>query len=375
MLDVNQIKSDLQSYAGGSDYSLTQFDTAVARVAKREGADVFLNDERLMAALREERVSQDKILGLLLLSDVDGFEQLVSSKGAACQADLDRILNNSERQSGLSRAASARYLRAVCLALGVASDCLTTLDVLQAFEIENKKAYVVPAEVYDKQLLQTVSNSLRPLLEAAKASDPFHMQDSENSENAVSEAVLSDSVLNKLNLLVQIDYPLAKYYMGAIMLYKLDGKASSEAGLAMLEEEASCGNSLAAAELADYYFGQGTSSWDKAFSYYTGFGAPALTKPRQNALEMILNQKTFNQKVLRASVVLLVAMLLFVLIAPGAPIIPDHRIVGLVCFLLACALYAFGMLHYRNRPYGSFGYVPTGITLAWAVFVLVRLLV
>ena len=173
--------------------------------------------------------------------------------------------------------------------------------------------------------------------------------------------------------LVTADIPEAKYWLGWACLYGFSDVPGVEYGVTLLEEAAAAGNSKAMAKLGDYYFGQGPEAWGKAFACYTGMGALGLSDFSKNSLTQILNQKAFNAKTLKLSGVLLVAMALFVVLAPGVPAVPACRALGIVCLIAAGIFFAISVMHFRTKPYGSFAQVPTGITLAWTLLVVARL--
>ena len=338
---VDNIRNDLADYAGLVPVTATELDVAMQRIVSENGTDALLDEGRLHRLMGECGVGEIDICKVLLLSKVDGFRELVTRDGYCPRVDLDRFVANAERQAGLNRYEIGRITRAISDAVGVTYDYKAV--PAGGDPMVRERAFTIPASLYDKELV--------------------------NFGNDLGKAVANGSSLldqdfGPIEPLVEMGIPLAKHYMGYCLLHGSDDASTQDTGIALLTEAAAAGNSQAMAELGDYYYDQGTSSWTQAFDCYTGIGALALSPKRHENVLAILNRKSTNSKMLVSSAVMLALMLLTSVFGLGASVLP-----GILLTLVSAVILVFGFLHFRKAPYDDVYVFPVAMFVLWTISV------
>ena len=338
---VDDIRNDLVDYAGLVPATESELDVALQQIVSEHGTDALLDESRCNELMRERGVGELDIRKVLLLAKVDGFRELVTHDGFCPRADLDRFVTNAERQAGLNRYEISRITRAISLAAGVVYDYEATPT--KDDSLVRERAFVVPESLYDKELSTFGSN--------------------------LGQAVSKGSPLLELDFgpiepLVEMGLPLAKHYMGYCLLHGSDDASTQNTGITLLTEAAAAGNTQAMAELGDYYYDQGTSSWTQAYDCYTGLGALALNPARHENILAILNRKSSNLKMLTLSAIMLVLMFLTSLFGLGA-----NTLFGILFTLASAAVLVLGFLHFRKAPYDDVYVFPIATFALWTISV------
>lgn len=330
----------------------SQADTTLAQIldalVSERGKQILLKSEELRRELLRRNVPEAEVDRLALMTGVTGFRALLEKDERTQQADLDRYVANAVRETELNRATVLRLTHDIAWAAGVAFDYVPISILPEGVVAE--QAFTVPASLYEQELeafrtaLQKRGEGRPPL--------PF----------------------NRLFPLVTAGIPRAKYYYGYCLLHGVEQPEDNEMGLRLMNEAAAAGDPLAAAELGDYWFARGPRNWGRAYSYYTGFGAMALTRARQEAMKEILNQQHFNRKLLRLSVIFFLLLFSTLFFVPGVQLWAAYRAVGWICAALGAGLLVYTKLRCRVRPYESIYFAPVGVFGLWALYTLIRLL-
>lgn len=350
--------SAVRDFMGVPTNRLSEVGQAVRRILESSGPQVFSDRERLPALLRSQGLSETDIYKLCLMSSVSGFNALIDPQRPATQMELDRYAANAG-ETGLGRSVIMDLMAELTSAAGSAV-CASALSGLPDLAREDHPAFVIPWRVYADDLRAIKSDFLK----WQNGGEP-----------------LSRDRLDQLWPLVNAGIPEAQYYMGFYILHTTGEDSATgadeqtrEFAVSLLHKAADAGNGPAASALADYYYFKGGSeNWGLAYSYYAGFAAPVLNEQQRLAMVDIFNHRRFNRTLLKVSAVFWAVLLISVLWAPGAPVFSVMPLAGAAALILGAALLVVGVIRCRNRPYENVYYVPTGMFVIWAAYMLLRL--
>lgn len=313
----------------------------LSAVVEKESPGIYLEPDHLRRAMAEHGATETQILQVQIMTQVTGFRELLSQDVRTQQADLDRYVMNAHAETGFQRGTILELTAGIALSTGIAFDYSAPQ---QRCEAPPGRAFAIPYRVYQEEL-------------------DWFMAVIEQGRDIPPEA------MGRLEELVAAGIPTAKYYMGCCILRKLQetggDRRKNRRGLALLEEAAADGNSAAAAALGDYYYAKKPS---KAYEYYTGYGAAALTPERQNAIKSLLQRKYLNRRLLLASIVLALLLVILLFVFGGVGVL------GIVCAMAMAAAVTAAILHYRVKPCDSVYWLPVVLFVLWAVYMAVRLL-
>lgn len=313
------------------------------------GAQVLLDPAALGRAMEEAGAPAPEIFRVQLMTQAPGFRELVARESGTLQSDLERFLRGASEHTGFTPDTVLRLTHGILSALGVDWEPpppgRTAGSIPpQAVTILSAAAYEVPLRQFQAELARLSSGG---------------------------QAVLD---FDSLEPLVNAGIPRAKYCLGYCLLHGVQLPAQPERGLALLEEAANLGDSQAAGELGDYYCAaSGRGHWSRAYGYYTGPGAAALTPARQAALRDILNQKLFNRRFLVLCALLLAVFAATVFFPPAAALYPPHRILGAVSLLAQAGVLGWAVLRFRADPYELLCHVPVLMAGIWSVYMAGRI--
>lgn len=163
--------------------------------------------------------------------------------------------------------------------------------------------------------------------------------------------------------------------LGLYLMHGFLGDKNPDAGLRLLHSAAQEGDADACAALGDYYYRKGgADNWSKAYQYYTGYGAIALTPQRKSAVVEILNHRVRNRRILIACGVFFLFMLMVLFAAPGAGLYGPHPVWGILCLLAEAGIMTLAVLHFRKKPYDFLRPLPVAMLAVWSVYLAIRLL-
>lgn len=345
----DDIKYDAQDMIGRYETPIRPLEAILSSAVEQYGESLFMDTSILQQALTEAGAPSAEIYRVCLMTQVSGFGELLKLDPRTMQVDLDRYIQNAADETGLSRDTILRLTGDIMFSLGGSVDCR---DLSAA-----RKAEYVP---------QTVAIMAQALYE-----EQLHAFQTDFNKVAAGASIKLD--FDRLEPLVNVGIPQAKYFLGTCLLNGIQLPVNEERGLELLQEAADVGDSRAAAALGDYYYRQGGSgSLSKAYQYYTGFGATALDPSRQAAVTNILNQRVFNGKLLKWCVLLLAFCAVTVFWAPGSLLYESCTVLGLAALAVQAALLVVGFLRYRSKPYDSVYALPVAMSSVWFLYMLAR---
>ncbi len=347
----DRVKYDALAYIGLYEAPPCETGSVLAAAVSRHGPEIFCDPATLHQAMAEAGAPENEILRVQLMTRVSGFRELLAQDSRTAQADLDRYIHNAAEETGFNRDTVLRLTGSIVFALGGGMDCSPSSAREEGFAPQTVAA--LASELYEEPLRTFQTNLDRILSNGATVSLDF----------------------DRLEPLVNIGIPRAKYCLGYCLLTGIQLEADQERGLALLEEAAGQGDSRAAAALGDYhYLTGGSDHWSRAYTYYTGYGAAALSKSRRTAITNILNQKRFNRTLLGLCILLLVVLAASVIWPPAAAAYAPHPVWGWLSVLAELALLVLGILHYRVKPYDFFYRLPVAMAGIWSVYMAIRIL-
>lgn len=320
----------------------------LAAAVAASGPELLLDPAALGQAMEEAGAPAAEIFRVQLMTQVPGFRELVAQDSRTAQLDLDRFIFNASEQTGFTRDTILRLTGGIVFALGG--------------NMAPEAAGARPPAA----LPQTVA-----LLAASVYESPLKEFQQRMKQAAGGAGVALD--FDRLEPLVNMGIPRAKYCLGYCLLNGLQVEANEARGLELLEEAASLGDSQAAAALGDHYYRSGqTGGWSKAYRYYTGPGAIALDPPRQAAVNDILNQKIFNQKFLLHCGILLAVFAAALFFPPGAVSVP-RILAGVLALAGQAGTLVWAVCHFRAKPYDRLYHVPVIMAGIWFAYMACRI--
>lgn len=383
---ADQIKQSLASYAGLEKREPTDLGATLRAAVDAQGQSVLLDEGPLAQLLASQGVDRDEALRVCLLTTVPGYREMVDPERQTKQADLDRFVQNAISRTGLRRSEVMRLTADILLASGAAYNYAAIQDrivapyrsgstpTVSALSRESKE------DVSQRQTDQDLT-SLDELYDSAYVIpmkqywEDFAIayRDWEKQRNQPYAA--SNMLENaRLSTLANAGIPFAKYLIATSIMENAPEGADLSDALRLLHEAAEDDDAQALAALGDYYYEQGPLFWSRAFSYYTGIGALALTDVRQKHVKVIMETKSYNKRMFWQAGILLAAMAALLVLAPGGDIHPPLRVFGTFCLVVSGALLFLSMLHSRIEPYRDYRGVPVAMFAIWACYAAARLL-
>ena len=279
---IENLKSEAYSLIGGQMRTCSPLGAILSAIVMQESKNILYDRRELHNLMIKNGASEPEALCTCLMTEVTGFSQLLTCDARALQVDLERYIQNAIVETGLTREKILKLTADIVTSVGISGECfpaqkgeklesvgklpigmpfLGIESTLQAFNQEFKRALKKKADKIEEEILGLDYRGLEPL--------------------------------------VEMGIPQAKFFVGFCMLASGEITDSFVKGLKLLHEAAEVGNSDAAGALGDYYFQKGgTADWNKAYEFYTGYGAVALTGERRKRVTAILNQKVYNKKTL-----------------------------------------------------------------------------
>lgn len=355
-MSISTVSNAVQSYLGIQKQAPGKLDAMLQAVVNACGAEIFLDpkESALKKAMQQAGATAMEISKLLVITHVRGFADLIRSREHVQQRDIDCFVANALKETGFCKATILEYTAAITIAVGITTN-IFDLTPKEATAVIASKAFSVPMRSYNAELTQFEGNVLK---------------------NGVVPMDLSEEQVSHLESLAFVGVPRARRYLGQYLLSNDKRAHTGKAGLTMLKEATEDGDLAAAGIVGDYYYGRMTAKdWAKAYAYYMDTGAAALTAPRRNAVIDIMNQRTFNKKLLLRSVLLLLVACVLLVLAPGHSVFPYATWLSLLGLLTMGGAIIAAVFHYRVKPVDSVVWLPVtilGIFLAlMALFILV----
>lgn len=345
------IQQDVAEYIGFYSTPVSDLGSILRSLVARHSYKVYFNDNQLQSALHELGAAPSDIYKVCLMTKVTGFRDLMECDSRTQQIDLDRFVQNAVEETGFNRTTVMGLTSDIALSADIACNCNTNHFATRKLLTET--AFVVPASLYESEI--------KEFKEAFEKS-------------AFKDKDVTKLDFSKLQPLVAAGIPKAKFYLGYCLLYGIQFESDNVRAIRLLQEAADEGDTQAAATLGDYYYDKGVSNWGKAHEYYTGFGSLALSKKRKDAIVSILNQRIFNRSMIGLSIVFFLAIVTTLILIPGAPLYPAHRVIGGIFTLLSLSILILAILHHRIKPYDTLYYVPVGMFTMWFFYMAIRLL-
>lgn len=344
-MNGEMIQNNIREYLGIRIHRNNPFADLLRQAVDKAGKSVFDTQEQLRQTLLEVGANEVQITQIYLMTQVPGFPRLITPKVEVTQSELERYIHNALEKTGFQRALVLELTTAIALAINIAFD----YSERPKRSTNAERAYVVPSCVYREDLQRIKAN--------------------------VEKGALEEGDFGLLSEMMAADVTEAKYLFGKWMLTREDADYAKEKGISALEEAAESGYAPGAAFLGDYYFNQGNSeSLNKAYEYYTGYGALALSNQGQKAVVQLLNQKIQNKKTLCYSAVLALVMLVMMVVAPGEALYANHMAIGGLCMVVILARLLISVLHFRKHPFGEVYLVPCTMMVIWSIYMTSRFL-
>ena len=351
MKTFDDVKYDALEYIGLYEAPVSDVGSILSAVVAEYGKDVFFDAGSLHDGMADAGASELECCRVYIMTQVSGFQKLLEQDQRTAQLDLDRYVQNAAEETGFNRNTILYLTGGIMSAVdGVMnSDICPTADAM----VIPRTAALLSTSLYEKPLR--------------------NFQADLDKVCAGNTRVKLDFTL--IEPMANLGIPRAKYFLGYCLANAIQLAPNEEQGLELLREAADMGDSLAAAALGDYcYYRGGSNNWTRAYQYYTGFGATALTPARRSAVTSILNQKHFNRKLLGLSALLLVACVFTVIFPPAAALYAARPIWGWLVVAAQLALLALGCIHYRVSPYDFFYWLPAAMSGLWFIYMAIRLL-
>lgn len=341
--------NSVKEYIGAYQTTSSEYESILTAVVSEHSLAIYDDTEKLKTAMRAFGASETQIAKVYMMTLVTGFREILEFDHRTQQVDIERYVQNAIKETGFNNFLVLELTAAIVASLGIDE----LVDYKSVLQKGNETAgFVVPASVY--------ADELKSFDLKFKSEDHIKLDATE---------------INRLEVLARAGIPKAKYFLGLYLVRSGDIEEKTPIGLQYLEAAAADGDSQAAGALGDFYYELATSdSWSEAYLYYTGHGSISLNESRRERIVDILNVRKFNKKVIITSILLALAMLATVFLAPGAPLFAAHRVCGFICFIIEAGVIIFSILHYRVKPYDDLSWMPGVIFIPWALYMLIRVI-
>lgn len=306
------------------------------------GDEVLLDRERLGKELKEKGIDEIKCLQIQILASVPGFKELLQVNDATAENDIDRFIGNAQEITGFDRTMILELTATITEALGYRA-------VATQYQYENVrkagKTFVVPFQVYEKEL-KVIQKK----------------QDSGEK--------LTESDLKTLTRLSEEGIPEAQFYMSE---YLKENNPQEAENLLLQSASQNCGEAQAA--LGDLYYNERrTDSWERAYDYYTGYGAIALNRTRRKHLKDILNHKIYNLKLLQKSLLILLAMLILAFLKVPGGMLGANGFVSTLFLLLDAGIWGATAYYYMKHPFAFLNWLVPAMSGIWGIYLIIWIL-
>lgn len=317
------------------DISYTGLEQALMQIVDENSKEIYSDSVKLKQALEFSDISALHTLQIIIMSHVNGFQDLINNDVHCSQANIERYIHNAIYETGFTRSTILSLTSCIAISVGSAINCAEFNDVSE----KNECSFVVPMSFYEDELKKIESAIKRK-----------------------GAGGISQANLERLQILSSAGIPKAEYLLGTLLLWS-DETDDPQTAINLLENAAEDGIPEAAAVLGDYYYQSNyRATWLASVYYYTGYGSLALSDDRRTALKNIFQYSLFNKRLLLGCVALTFAIFFAVVLMPmvstGGIVSSRYTIAGIITFTLSliCNLVSFYL--YNLNPYADKFWVP-----------------
>ena len=294
----------------------------------------------------------------LMLSDTSNAKKVMIANG---------INNKIANQIGLIFECSniKTYLKMEKMSVIEANNCLN--EIVSSTDLNRRVAKELLSVVLFAFGFQSVSDELDKLhvVEIRKNAKEFDLiSPSQQDNNEVLKLIeqyvdKKDTVSlgeksHELEQFVKEGDAYALFIKGKCYLYGIGTTADANQARRLLERSASKGFAKANSLLGDLEFEN--RNYTKAYDYYTGIGAVALSSENQNKLLAILDNKKINLKMYVCSIIIFALTIIFDLLMATGHLCPSgctHYPSGIISILLTIAVFGLIVLTGIFKKYDS----------------------
>lgn len=294
----------------------------------------------------------------LMLSDTSNAKKVMIANG---------INNKIANQIGLIFECSniKTYLKMEKMSVIEANNCLN--EIVSSTDLNRRVAKELLSVVLFAFGFQSVSDELDKLhvVEIRKNAKEFDLiSPSQQDNNEVLKLIeqyvdKKDTVSlgeksHELEQFVKEGDAYALFIKGKCYLYGIGTTADANQARRLLERSASKGFAKANSLLGDLEFEN--RNYTKAYDYYTGIGAVALSSENQNKLLAILDNKKINLKMYVGSIIIFALTIIFDLLMATGHLCPSgctHYPSGIISILLTIAVFGLIVLTGIFKKYDS----------------------
>lgn len=347
-----KVKYNALDYIGMYQAPVCELSSVLVSIVEKNGVEILFDTARLADTLRESGITEAEIHRVCLMSQVSGFREVLNRDPRTVQLDLDRYIKNATEETGLNRDTILRITSAIAFVAGISMNC-------HAEQIKENRHTADNVIILAQAACQEKLAAFRAAFEKVVF---------KNSTYTVLDFKMLEPFVN-------YGIPKAKYYLGYCLLKGIQVEENEIRGLELLQEAADAGDSEAASALGDYYFAKGGSdNWTKAYAFYTGYGAAALTRSQKEAVVSILNHKRYNRKLLILCAVFFAALIATVIFAPATAVFAARPFWGWSAIAVQFVLLTLSVMHYKTKPYDCVYALPVAMSAVWFVYMAIRLL-
>lgn len=294
----------------------------------------------------------------IILSDSSNAKKVMIANG---------INNKIANQIGLIFECSniKTYLKMEKMSVIEANNCLN--EIVSSTDLNRRVAKELLSVVLFAFGFQSVSDELDKLLvvEIRKNAKEFDLispsqQDSNEVLKLIEQYVDKKDTVSlgekshELEQFVKEGDAYALFIKGKCYLYGIGTTADANQARRLLERSASKGFAKANSLLGDLEFEN--RNYTKAYDYYTGIGAVALSSENQNKLLAILDNKKINLKMYVGSTIIFALTIIFDLLMATGHLCPSgctHYPSGIISILLTVAVFVLIVLTGIFKKYDS----------------------
>lgn len=322
---------------------ITHLGNALRSILAESGVETFSDGPKTAELLIRHGVTHMLALQTALLLETDNMRSYLTRISTnITMIDINTTVTCAERDTGLKRAAIKDILTAVLFGLNL-PNTLARIPVLGKAGVESRDTALLPPHRYLRKL-QNIKDAV---------------------ENQNTEAFVQ--LAPQLDLLGKAGIPEALYWKGICYLKGFAVEKDEAQAYRLIAAAAEGGYAGANAALGDYYFGAAHPDFTKAYQYYTGIGAVALSHERRDNLKTILEEKPLNQKLLFLNTVLLALCLVFNWMLGSGSFSADagsHWFWAAFSGLLGLGIYGGSIYQYARRKFNSLKWAAPAIMLA-----------
>ena len=342
-------KELLNSFIGIKEKDVTYLAKCLYEIVSDNTAGVYFEMEKLRTLLLGYDISEITISQIIIMTQVPGFQEIIYPDADANQINIERYLKNAFYKTGLKKTTLLRLTADIVYSVGTSFNYNSEEEKNE----EKELYYVIPESMYKNELKEF----------------------KQKFENLNDKSYIAKLPFEKLEPLIKIGLPKAKYYLGYCLLNGIEKEVDVAKGVELLKEAADEGDIEAAAALGDYYYNdENNRNWQLSFEYYTGYAGMAIrSEKRKEAIANLLSQKKYNGLVLKLCAVLLALILVITILSLKIKLYPAHPVLTVVFMLAEIGAWGIGIARYRTKPFKEINILAVGMFFIWAIYMVIRL--